>query len=260
MSDDPSKIGLQHPAFAVSKSVLLRWLNDFFELNYNKVEECASGAVYCQILDCIYPGKVPMSRVNWGAKSDYEFVNNFKLVQNVMVKCNVTKPVPIDRLVKAKYQDNLEFLQWFKHFFECRYGGQPYDAKARRGKKGAQKKLGASSARPAARPTSARTVSSKTSGKSTSSTSSASSAAAAAENKALQEQIATLQNTVEGLEKERDFYFSKLREVEVLCQEEGDAAGDTVTKAQVLEILYKTDEAEEEAGETEAAGGDEETF
>lgn len=56
MSDDPSKIGLQHPAFAVSKNTLLSWLNDFFELNYTKVEECATGAVYCQILDCIYPG------------------------------------------------------------------------------------------------------------------------------------------------------------------------------------------------------------
>ena len=29
-------------------------------------------------------------------------------------------------------QDNLEFLQWIKHFFECKYGGQPYDAALRR--------------------------------------------------------------------------------------------------------------------------------
>jgi RP/EB family microtubule-associated protein len=34
--------------------------------------------------------------------------------------------------VKAKYQDNLEFLQWFKNFWQTNYNEQPYDAKKRR--------------------------------------------------------------------------------------------------------------------------------
>merc|ERR1719424_548999 len=55
-------------------------------------------------MDCLYPGTIPMSRVNWSAKSEYEFVNNFKIVQRVLSNQSVTKPVPIDRLVKAKYQ------------------------------------------------------------------------------------------------------------------------------------------------------------
>ena len=120
MSDDPSTIGLQHPAFAVSKAVLLEWLNTMFGLSYAKVEECASGAVYCQILDAIYPGTVPMKIVKWNAKNEYEWVANFKIAQKVMTTQNIAKPLPIDKLVKGKYQDNLEFLQWFKHFFECR--------------------------------------------------------------------------------------------------------------------------------------------
>jgi len=117
MSDDPSTIGLQHPAFAVSKAVLLEWLNSVFGLSYAKVEECASGAVYCQILDAIYPGQVPMKTVKWNAKNEYEWVANFKIAQKVMTSQNIAKPLPIDKLVKGKYQDNLEFLQWFKHFF-----------------------------------------------------------------------------------------------------------------------------------------------
>ncbi len=34
----------------------------------------------------------------------------------------------------------------------------------------------------------------------------------------LQKQVTQLQVTVDGLEKERDFYFSKLRDVEILVQ------------------------------------------
>lgn len=46
--------------------------------------------------------------------------------------------------------------------------------------------------------------------------------------------------TVDGLEKERDFYFGKLRDIEVLCQEaeENDATG-LVQK--ILAILYATE-------------------
>lgn len=39
----------------------------------------------------------------------------------------------MDRLIKGKFQDNFEFLQWFKRFFDANYGGQEYDAVAARG-------------------------------------------------------------------------------------------------------------------------------
>lgn len=251
MGDDPSKIGLQHPAFAVSKLTLLNWLNDFFELSYAKVEECATGAIYCQIMDCLYPGTIPMSRVNWAAKSEYEFVNNFKLVQKVFTNKQISKPIHIDKLVKAKYQDNLEFLQWFKHFFECRYSGAEYKAKERRGAKGPKGGKRVAGKKPVTRPTSARTTSSKTTEKKTNG------GASSAKVTELNETIAQLQETVEGLEKERDFYFGKLREVEVLAQDENQ----TFTKEDVLAILYKTDEdAAAEGGEAAEEDGEEETF
>jgi len=34
--------------------------------------------------------------------------------------------------MKAKYQDNLEMLQWIKRFFDLNYNGAPYDALGRR--------------------------------------------------------------------------------------------------------------------------------
>ncbi len=38
--------------------------------------------------------------------------------------------------MKGKYQDNLEFLQWIKRYFDLHYPGGEYDAVARRGSKG----------------------------------------------------------------------------------------------------------------------------
>ena len=35
--------------------------------------------------------------------------------------------VPIERLVKGRFQDNFEFVQWFKKFFDANYQGCEYD-------------------------------------------------------------------------------------------------------------------------------------
>ena len=45
--------------------------------------------------------------------------------------------------------------------------------------------------------------------------------------------------TIEGLEKERDFYFGKLRDIEVLAQEHENDGGEFVQKA--LGVLYATE-------------------
>ena len=35
--------------------------------------------------------------------------------------------IPVERLVKGKFQDNFEFVQWFKKFFDANYDGKDYD-------------------------------------------------------------------------------------------------------------------------------------
>lgn len=54
--------------------------------------------------------------------------------------------------------------------------------------------------------------------------------------KALQ-QVAELQLTAQGMETERDFYFSKLRQIEMICQGEDN---NDLTQ-QILEIMYATE-------------------
>lgn len=44
--------------------------------------------------------------------------------------------------------------------------------------------------------------------------------------------------TVEGLEKERDFYFGKLRDIELICQENEN---ENPVVSRIIKILYATE-------------------
>ncbi|KAG1462789.1 hypothetical protein G6F55_002754 [Rhizopus delemar] len=64
-----------------SRTELLSWLNELLTTRYTKVEQAGTGAAYCQIFDSIF-GDVPVQKVKFEAKLEYEFVNNFKILQN----------------------------------------------------------------------------------------------------------------------------------------------------------------------------------
>merc|ERR1719420_422482 len=88
----------------------------------------------------------------------------------------------------------------------------------------------------------------------------AASAAAQQQIEDLTSQVLEMKLTVEGLEKERDFYFGKLRDVEVMCQENEAEGGEIIRK--VLDILYQTEDGfavpEEEDGVPPPPEGEEE--
>mmetsp|Transcript_39702 Transcript_39702/g.157974 ORF Transcript_39702/g.157974 Transcript_39702/m.157974 type:complete len:96 (-) Transcript_39702:1260-1547(-) len=66
-----------------------------------------------------------------------------------------------------------------------------------------------------------------------------------AEISALNNSVKELQVTVEELEKERDFYFGKLREVEIFCQTNSESENQSVDVIKhVSAILYANDDAE----------------
>jgi RP/EB family microtubule-associated protein len=66
----------------------------------------------------------------------------------------------------------------------------------------------------------------------------------------LREEMEAMKTTCQGLERERDFYFGKLRDIEIQCQEyETTGAPKEMTldsfMKEVMKILYATDEEDE---------------
>ena len=234
-----------------------------------------------------------MSRVKFNVNTEYAYIQNFKILQSrrnlvrhliflqlrdskcyistdLVVKLgtftrhNIERVVPIESLIKCRMQDNLEFLQWTKRHWDQYFPGHDYDALARRKASGT----------PAAPPPSNSRTSTGTSARKAASTpvnraAPRVPAGGGVASSALKQENETLKEAIAGLEKERDFYFSKLRDIELLLQKaveetpeiEQDENG---LVQHIQQILYSTEEGFEipaEGAEVEANGGEElETF
>lgn len=182
--------------------------------------------------------------------------------------------IEVSKLVKGRPLDNLEFMQWLKRYCDSINGGSLYNynpierREACKGGKDLNKKSvpGATTATPvAAHKGVAATVKSTTAGPrrveiSTSTAAAIGSRSAkpcslsnahstqaisvvpmvpASQINALSEQITELKLSVDSLEKERDFYFAKLRDIEILCQDP-DVENLPIVRA-VQRILYAAD-------------------
>eukprot|EP01041_Mallomonas_annulata_P000199 gene199-358_t len=326
-----ANIGMMDQAFFVGRKEIMDWINETLETNLQKVEQTASGAVACQLLDIMHPGHVPMHKVNWAAKQDFEFVGNYKILQTSFTKLQIDRGVDVNRLVQGRYQDNFEFMQWYKRFYETQVsdGRGDYDPAAVRtkgkggvqyneqfGRSGPTRPPGASNLTSNAAPnsrskitknnnntthtatttTTAAAKESKSSGPSSTAASKASappkppskavhsthtttastshsssvasessiaaanSSAAAlelaelrAENDDLKNAKTDMQTEMDRLEKERDFYFEKLRDIEMMLQDLEDNGEGTELTANIFKILYATADGFETAT---AAGGD----
>jgi len=99
---------------SVGWKALLEWVNDLLKVQLTQVEQCASGAVYCQVLHSCYPDTVEMSKVNWMAKADHEYIPNYKILQNAFDINGIDRPFPVGELIRGKFRDNFEMLQWMK--------------------------------------------------------------------------------------------------------------------------------------------------
>lgn len=173
-----------------------------------------------------------MSRVKFNVTSDWQYIANLKILQNCFDKHDIQRTIPIQSLVKCKMQDNLEFLQWTKRFWDQNYpGDEEYDAIARRKASGAPA--------PAATPRAAATGAARRGVTPTSKPAVRKAAGAGGvASSALSSENALLKETVTGLERERDFYFSKLRDIELLIQQAIDL--DPSIEEQDEESLIKT--------------------
>ena len=240
-----------------------------------------------------------MSRVKFNVNTEYAYIQNFKILQSTHHACppphtshtrfrredalthypltdtltrhGIDRSVPVEHLVKCKLQDNLEFLQWSKRHWDQYFPGHEYDALARRKASGSGS---ASAPAPvASRASTGAAAARRPPGNTTTGANRAAPRVAAPgpSTSALKAENESLKEAIAGLEKERDFYFSKLRDIELLLQTavenepaiENDENG---LVKNIQAILYSTEEgfevpAEAAEGGGEANGGEEpETF
>ena len=84
-------------------------------------------------MELLFPGSIVLKKVKFRTNLEHEYIQNFKLVQGAFKRIGCDKEIPINRLVKGRFQDNFEFLQWFKKFFDSNYDGHEYSALEARG-------------------------------------------------------------------------------------------------------------------------------
>ncbi|KMY91802.1 uncharacterized protein Dsimw501_GD10423, isoform C [Drosophila simulans] len=267
----------------LSRHDMLAWVNDCLQSQFSKIEELCTGAAYCQFMDMLFPNSVPVKRVKFRTNLEHEYIQNFKILQAGFKKMSVDKIIPVDKLIKGRFQDNFEFLQWFKKFFDANYDGREYDPVSQRGGvklgngngHGSNGGSGVGSSnndlhlmhrRPLQAPAAggrmpARVIASTVSkvlprtnnaapasrlnaGANSTGTVKKNDASNSVNNQQIEEmsnQVMDMRINLEGLEKERDFYFSKLRDIEILCQEADDAEAHPIIQ-KILDILYATED------------------
>ncbi|MFH4982646.1 hypothetical protein AB6A40_009355 [Gnathostoma spinigerum] len=299
----------------LSRNDMLLWVNDCLQSNIARIEDLHTGEAYCQFTDFLFPGSIQLKRVKWNSRLELDWLSNWKLMQTAWRSLGIDKIVPVEKLIKGKFQDNFEFLQWFKKFFDANFDGHEYSPlEARFGQPLPAETKGSVPSRMPARtshptrtsgttkPISSRsnsnvsvnkTDSKKTSHAPTASKSApvktapassttktsnvsavapatvAATAAAPVQNfvdpavhaavkRELEEartQLGESDSVIVSLEKERDFYFSKLRQIEVICQDNEQIG--TVDVDRVLAILYETEEGFAPPEEAEVENGGE---
>lgn len=244
----------------LSRHDMLAWVNDSLQLTFTRIEQLCSGAAYCQFMDMLFPGCILLKKVKFNAKLEHEFIHNFKVLQAAFKRMNVDKIIPVEKLVKGKFQDNFEFLQWFKKFFDANYDGKEYDPlQSRQGQEGTPPPpnpgpMRTSPTAPKSVPAPQRQINAPVR-RSTPVTRNGGDA----ELIELNQQLLDMKLTVDGLEKERDFYFGKLRDIELICQENEN----NPILAKIMDILYATEEGfapPEDEDIDEGTRGDQEEY
>uniref|UniRef100_A0A672KN23 Microtubule-associated protein, RP/EB family, member 3a n=1 Tax=Sinocyclocheilus grahami TaxID=75366 RepID=A0A672KN23_SINGR len=193
----------------------------------------SSWATYCQFMDMLFPGCILLKKVKFQAKLETEFIHNFKVLQAAFKRMNIDKVSWPFGVFASMYISQFYFklIFNFNFFFLLLLltrQGQDVASPPNPGPQRTSPTVPKNMPIPQRvtttirkNPTHARNGGSD------------------AEIMELNQQLMELKLTVDGLEKERDFYFSKLRDIELICQEHETENHPIISR--IIDILYATE-------------------
>lgn len=219
----------------MSRHQMLEWVNTMVNGHFKKIEELCSGN-YCIVQNVMLtaetsqnftfnrcrilsndgndlPNCINLKRVKLSAKLEHECFHNMKLFQGALTRLKLDKTIPVDRLIKGRFQDNFEFLQWFKKFFDSQAPGLE------------NIKSAANAVHP--KPIKPRGILPKDE--------------STCDLRATMEELS--QKTADVIEK-RDRAYEKLRQIEILLTETINSNEHVTFCNRICEVLYKTDQDE----------------
>nr|AYE92132.1 DNA (cytosine-5-)-methyltransferase 7 [Gobiocypris rarus] len=106
-----------NPDDKCSRHEVLCWINETLHTNFTQVEQCRSGACFCQLIDLLFPGSIDMSKVKFESQKRSDFMQNYSFLQTAFRKLGITESIPVKELLTGKFRPNFTFMKWFKKFF-----------------------------------------------------------------------------------------------------------------------------------------------
>ena len=253
----------------VGRDELLSWINSIVGVGYKHIEDCANGAAFCQVIDALHPDTINLGKVKFDATLENDIVNNYKILQEGFYANQIQKNLNISEFINKKVNATLEMLQWLYQYAHMLLSSISYNPFERRKLFGVKEpkmtrissysveqlnysppKYKQEIAKPETSysPPVQREIRRKIPPKhlsppkqlnaSLSSSSSLSAANPDSERKIrhLEKKVKKLQYELDATSKERDFYWKRLRQIEIYC-----TTNDSIPAQEILEILYQTD-------------------
>jgi RP/EB family microtubule-associated protein len=101
---------------------LLSWINELTESDYPRIESLSDGVAYCQVLDHLHPKTIQLSKLNCKAnlvypRSEDDNYRNLKVLEDALARIRSKRTIDTSKLSRSKFPDNMDFLQWLYQYW-----------------------------------------------------------------------------------------------------------------------------------------------
>ncbi|EDX02043.1 microtubule-associated protein RP/EB family member 1 [Drosophila yakuba] len=105
-------------AYMKCSALIRKWVNSSLSANIHCIEELATGAVYCQFIDMVFEGAMPLEDVIFESNRLIDFRQNLLLLKKVIDELQIPLLVPVESLVWCDFDANLQFAADFYDAFQ----------------------------------------------------------------------------------------------------------------------------------------------